>query len=503
MKTSKSSLISENDRNIIFSDIETILTLNSTFLKQLQERMKGYNKKTLLSDVFLSFLPHFKMYTQYCSNYNTALELVNRLCNDNSRFRAFIKKTEAKTMKKFCDFLILPVQRVPRYVLLLDVLIKYTDQNHPDFENLKKAHDEAKIAASAINKKLEEAQNRAKVVSIRNRFDEIIDDCLSESLVQPHRVFFQEGVLEVKNAGSYLDDSEEDEQEPEEKGKYYCFLFNDLFLVGQAFGIGKEKRLVYDISFDLETTFIKKDVDELCFQLVNPRCTYVFKSSSIFEKELWINNIDKCIQSLLTINSNVSNIRKQVHLKLNEANNIWEAELRTITPKIDPEEYRENVLDYTQQILAEFLAENHQELMKKKVYSPNSLCKSKSVLKRVKETLTPIKKKNSSKCDQENQYNFNMAFNRASVNFSQELKLIHEDSDGASCLTRHLEFLQKQLNEMRDSKNKDSNSSSKRLLKSKKSEIMSPSKTIKSKRKNYRLSLDSNTFRKIRSNSVL
>lgn len=466
--------------------------------------MKEFNKKTLLSDVFLSFLPHFKMYTQYCSNYNTALELVNKLCDENSRFRAFIKKTEAKTMKKFLDFLILPVQRVPRYVLLLEVLIKYTDDSHPDFENLKKAYDEAKIAAGAINKKLEESQNRAKVVSIRNRFDDIIDDCLSESLVQPHRVFFQEGVLEVKNAATCIDDSEEDEQEPEEKGKYHCFLFNDLFLVGQAFGIGKEKRLVYDISFDLDTTFIKNDNDELCFQLVNPRCTYVFKTSSLFEKNKWIENIEKCIESLLTINSNLSNVRKQIRLKLNKSNNIWEAELKTHSTKMDPDEYREKVLDYTQQILAEFLAENHQELMKKKIYSPNSLSKSKSVLKRMKETLTPIKKKNVSTGDQENNHNLNMVFNRASVNFAQELKLIHEDSDGASCLTRHLEYLQKQLNEMRESKNKDSKLSSRRCLKPKKSEIISPSKISKSKsRKSYRLSLDSNAFRKIRSNSVL
>ena len=34
------------------------------------------------------------------------------------------------------SFLIEPVQRIPRYCLLLSELLKYTDKSHADYENL-------------------------------------------------------------------------------------------------------------------------------------------------------------------------------------------------------------------------------------------------------------------------------------------------------------------------------------------------------------------------------
>lgn len=373
LKTSKSSIISESDRNFIFSDVETILTLNKTFLNQLEERMVKFGPKTLIADVFLSFLPHFKMYTQYCSNYNTSLDLVKKLSAENSRFRAFLKKTEAKTMKKFYDFLILPVQRIPRYVLLLEVLIKFTAESHPDYENLVKAHKEAQIAARALNQKLEESENRARVVAIRKRFDDYLDDCLDETLVQPHRVFHLEGVLEVKNVTIYEDDSE-DGQDPEEVGKYYCFLFNDLLLVGQCFGTGKDKCLAYDSSFELSTTFVKDDPkSSRSFQLVHPRSTYVFVTKSKEEKRKWVSAIERCVSTLESIIPGIAQSRKQVNLTFNESKREWEAEIVNSQLTIAPIDYRELVLNHTQQTLTEFLAENHQELMKKKVVSPSSL----------------------------------------------------------------------------------------------------------------------------------
>lgn len=456
LKTTKTNIISEEDRVFIFSDIETILTLNQTFLNQLEERMIKFGPKTIIADILLSFLPHFKMYTQYCYNYNSALELVKRLSSENSRFRAFLKKTEAKTMKKFCDFLILPVQRIPRYVMLIEVLIKYTPDSHPDYENLVKALKEAQIAARALNQKLEESENRAKVVSIRKRFDEYLDDCLNETLVQPHRVFHLEGVLEVNNVKTFDDESEDDEQEPEEQGKYYCFLFNDILLVGQCLGSGKDKYLTYDTSFELNTSFVKDDPSNPnSFQFVNPRCTYVFVASSVEVKKKWVENVEKCVAILTSTNNNIAQSRQQVQLTFNTEKGEWEAEIVHTQKTMEPTDYRELVLDYTQQALTEFLAENHQKLMKKKVVSPSSLSKPKSVLKRMKETLTtPNKRKYvSSKLDLENVSNSPMVFNRSSVNYKKELKVIHEESDGATCLSRQLQFLQQQLDEVRSARN--------------------------------------------------
>jgi len=39
------------------------------------------------------------------------------------------------------SYLVKPVQRLPKYPLLIKDLLKHTDQDHPDYENLQKAYD--------------------------------------------------------------------------------------------------------------------------------------------------------------------------------------------------------------------------------------------------------------------------------------------------------------------------------------------------------------------------
>lgn len=53
---SKSHIISEQERNVLFSDIETILALNKMFLVQVENRLRFYTNKTLIADIFLSFV---------------------------------------------------------------------------------------------------------------------------------------------------------------------------------------------------------------------------------------------------------------------------------------------------------------------------------------------------------------------------------------------------------------------------------------------------------------
>ena len=79
------------------------------------------------------------------------------------------------TSKRFIDLLIMPVQRVPRYVMLLQAVLQYTKPDHPDYSQLRKALEEAQNAANVINEKLREAENRSKVIAIAERFDGTIE----------------------------------------------------------------------------------------------------------------------------------------------------------------------------------------------------------------------------------------------------------------------------------------------------------------------------------------
>lgn len=446
----------EQQKVFISSDILLILELDKAFLSQLSDRMRLFTSKTILSDILLSFLPHFKMYTTYCTKFSVISELVAKLRLENKNFKSFIKRAESNSKHAIGDFLIAPVQHVPRFSLLIESLLKFTPEHNEEYKMLFEALKEAQKAAKNINQKIAEMEARAKVLSIQNRFDSTLNEFLEGSLVQPHRLFIKEGVLELKIPKLDFEDeddseSESEKQEYQDKGKYYCFLFNDLFLISSLIGSSKAKRLVYESAFELGTTFVFDDPNELCFQVVNPRCTYNFISNSLLACKEWKQSIIEAISTILSQNACLESQRSKISLKLNEINNEWEAEIMTNAKcvRFNPQVYREEVVKNTQKHLTVFLHQNHQKLLKMNVVPCSPTNKHKSVLQRVKGSLTP--KKRQKKIDN---------IPRSPNEFTKFE--ITENIDGISCINHQLDYLNQELDQIQKNqkKLKSSNSSS-------------------------------------------
>jgi len=63
----------------------------------------------------------------------------------------------------------MPVQRIPRYMLLLRELISKTPETHPDYEDLKKAHVVIASVAEEVNKGVGDAEKEKKKQEIIKR----------------------------------------------------------------------------------------------------------------------------------------------------------------------------------------------------------------------------------------------------------------------------------------------------------------------------------------------
>ncbi|KAJ1504810.1 hypothetical protein HMI54_006557, partial [Coelomomyces lativittatus] len=85
------------------------------------------------------------------------------------------------------SFLILPIQRVPRYILLLEQLLKFTSPDHPDYLGLQKCVDEVKHIAEHINDAIRKFELQTKVVQLQAYLHGRPD-----SLVTPARRFVEE-----------------------------------------------------------------------------------------------------------------------------------------------------------------------------------------------------------------------------------------------------------------------------------------------------------------------
>src|SRR5690606_30765178 len=133
---------------------------------------KTIDKFTKIGDIFIYIGSFFKLYSVYCQQYESSVSHVSNLMKNNEEFMKFLE--EINPMKDdehdLMSYLIMPVQRIPRYILLLNSLISHTDDEHPDKENLIKAIVICKNVADHINEALKLVQQVDSLIRIEQKF---------------------------------------------------------------------------------------------------------------------------------------------------------------------------------------------------------------------------------------------------------------------------------------------------------------------------------------------
>eukprot|EP00026_Physarum_polycephalum_P006886 Phypoly_transcript_06939.p1 GENE.Phypoly_transcript_06939~~Phypoly_transcript_06939.p1 ORF type:complete len:369 (+),score=54.34 Phypoly_transcript_06939:492-1598(+) len=159
-------------------------------MKDLEERWEDWGPNQLIGDVFLKILPFLKTYTNYTSGYAQGLAALKE-CEKHSVFQGIISRCSSEYKLGLEALMIQPVQRIPRYNLLLADLAKNTDPSHPDYKNLKTATEKMLLIANDINEAIRVSENRNKVLDIQSS----ILPPNTVSLIAPHRMFVRQGVL--------------------------------------------------------------------------------------------------------------------------------------------------------------------------------------------------------------------------------------------------------------------------------------------------------------------
>jgi len=109
---------------------------------------------------------------------------------------AFLKEKwpNIEPVSHLSSLLITPIQRIPRYQMLLESLYKKTWKTHVDYETLGNALSEMIKTAKHVNDKAKEADNAKKLVLIdASLFG--MKSKVSETIVAANRKFVKEGFL--------------------------------------------------------------------------------------------------------------------------------------------------------------------------------------------------------------------------------------------------------------------------------------------------------------------
>lgn len=124
MASSPKPLASEADIRTMFSSIEIIYSINSMLLEGLNAKLRKWSSRQTIGDVFLFMGDFLKTYSDYINHYDTSQTTVLRCMQENPRFMRFLEDMSADPACKglgLPSLLVMPVQRVPRYSLLLKV----------------------------------------------------------------------------------------------------------------------------------------------------------------------------------------------------------------------------------------------------------------------------------------------------------------------------------------------------------------------------------------------
>ncbi|ORX79645.1 hypothetical protein K493DRAFT_412241 [Basidiobolus meristosporus CBS 931.73] len=281
-------ILPRNSITRIFSNILDIVNLNNELLRQLEEELKDLDEETAprkIAKIFLDIAPFLKMYSMYARNFNIAISTVSTHSNQNSAFAKFIKTANERPecgALRFESHLILPVQRIPRYEMLLKQLSKSIGEDHPDYLSLNKALRYVEDVAKYINEMIRAGEKSIMMVNIQRSLTNF-----SENLFVPGRTFIHQGVAKKICRKNH------------QVRKF--FLFTDVLIYASPNLVGETYSFKRKLSLrELHVSDIpdEEGEPENRFKISSREKSFVIYVDKPREKEEWISLICTAIQNL-------------------------------------------------------------------------------------------------------------------------------------------------------------------------------------------------------------
>ncbi|CAN9508308.1 unnamed protein product [Ophioblennius macclurei] len=214
----------------IFSNTSSIHSFHSQFLlPDLEKCICCWSETPGLGKVMLEHAPFLRMYADYVKNFDQAMELVRTWTERSSAFRNVVQEIQSWEV---CGSLTLqhhmlePVQRVPRYEMLLKDYLRKLPEENPDYQLAQKSLQIISMAATHSNSAIHKNECLKRLMEIYEMVGE-------EEVVNPTNEFLRQGrllKLAARNASAM---------------ERHLFLFNNFLLccsprfslVGQRFTV--------------------------------------------------------------------------------------------------------------------------------------------------------------------------------------------------------------------------------------------------------------------------
>ncbi|XP_068778751.1 proto-oncogene vav [Struthio camelus] len=218
------------DLESIFINIEDLLQLHRLFLAELRVVLGGPGGARGLPPLFLTYKERFLLYGRYCSQVEAASRRLDQLAAATDLRMKLQECSQRANNGRFSlrDLLMVPMQRVLKYHLLLQELVKYTPEP-TERESLRVALDAMRDLAQCVNEVKRDNETLKQITNFQLSIEN-----MPQSLAQFGRPK-TDGELKVSST------------ERRTKADRYGFLLDKAFIICKRRGDSFEAKDVVDL----------------------------------------------------------------------------------------------------------------------------------------------------------------------------------------------------------------------------------------------------------------
>eukprot|EP00794_Sanderia_malayensis_P010013 gene10013-11036_t len=166
----------------LFPRVADLLEINDSFCKRMRKRQEESNNNVIedigdiLVDQFSGANADFmiEVYGYFCSRHLQAVALYKELMKTDKKFAVFVKKcilNDRVRRSTIPECITLATQRLTKYPLLFEAILKATKESKSDYENIKKALKKVKEVLQAVDEYVRKYEKEQELVEMRRRFD--------------------------------------------------------------------------------------------------------------------------------------------------------------------------------------------------------------------------------------------------------------------------------------------------------------------------------------------
>lgn len=206
-------LFNDEVGNELFKNVSSMIQAHEMFLETLKQQKVSF--KQTVCETFLNFVPYFKVSSAFVSNYQSNDAYILKKLSSRSTAKAFQEMQDRcpdKSGRSFAQFYVSPVQRYPKYTLLLRDLDKRTPRFHPDKEFLPTAIE----AMTTVNGSFNSSSFVMRMTYVMNELQKEIGN--SFKILIPRRQLLMQSEVKIFNIAGTT-------------GNGFINLFNDILLI--------------------------------------------------------------------------------------------------------------------------------------------------------------------------------------------------------------------------------------------------------------------------------